>query len=204
MNSRGGIIQSWSTLKNCNKIPTTSNGGLAWKSSIVTLCQARKFPDVCSHIFSKGLYLLFDLQGPAPDRPSRLTTARPGQLCHVLLPLPSADPAFGSRLLAWLSVYMFPNSRRKSEYQTDLCSFEVAKGCYQVWRGVLCLWGLFVFPLVLLCRPLTSHSNLQSCPNRDGAASSELAPLPGLGCFVLNHFSVWFSDMEVSLFFWNK
>lgn len=140
MNSRSGIIQrSRSALKNCNKIPTASNGGLARKSSMVTLCQARKFPNVYSHIFSKGLYLLFDLQGPAPDTPSCLTTARPGQLCHVLLPLPSADPAFGSRLLALLSVYTFPNSRRKSEYQTDLRSFEVAKGCYQVWRGVLCL-----------------------------------------------------------------
>ena len=109
------------------------------KSYTVTLCQARKFPNVYSHIFSKGLYLLFDLEGPAAARPSRLTTARPGQLCHGPLPLPSADPAFSSRLLAQLSVYMFPNSRRKSEYQTDLSSFEVAKGCYQVWGGVLCL-----------------------------------------------------------------
>jgi len=60
---------------------------------------------------------------------------------------------------------------------------------------------LVCLSLVLLCRPLTSHLSLQSCPNPNGAASLELAPLPGLGCFVLNHFSVWFSDMEVALFF---
>lgn len=167
----------------------------------VTLCQARKFPNVYSHIFSKGPYLLFDLQGPGADRPSRLTTARPGQLCPGPLLLPSADPAFSSRLLAQLSVYMFPNSRRKSEYQTDLCSFEVAKGCYQVWRGGVVPLRLVCLSLVLLCRPLTNHSNLQSNPNPNGAASLELAPLPGLGCYVLNHFSVWFSDTEVSLFF---
>lgn len=63
---------------------------------------------------------------------------------------------------------------------------------------------LVCLSLVLLCRPLTSHSNLQSHPNPNGAASLELAPLPGLGCFVLNHLSVWFSDMEVSLIIWNK
>lgn len=176
----------------------------AMKSYIVTLCQARKFPNVSGPILSKGLYLVFDLQGPTPNRPSRLTTARPGQLCPGPLLLPSSDPAFSSRLLAQCSVYMFPNSRRKSEYQTDLRSFEVAKGCYQVWGGAVVPLRLVCLSLVLLCRPLTSHSNLQSRPKPNSAASLELAPLPGLGCFVLNHFSVRFSDVEVSLFFWNK
>ena len=52
----------------------------------------------------------------------------------------------------------------------------------------------------LLCRPVTSHSDLQSRPNPNGAASSDLAPWPGIGCSVWNHFSLRFSDTELLLF----
>lgn len=126
--------------------PDSSQRRSGTKPYTVTSCQARKFPKVYSNLFSKGLYLLFDLQGPAAGRASRLTTARPGQLCHGPLLLPSAHPAFSSRLLARLSVYMFPNSRRKSEYQTDLRSFDVAKGCYQVWGGCCAFEACLSFP----------------------------------------------------------
>lgn len=67
-----------------------------------------------------------------------------GQLCSN----PSHFPLRNLRVAqgCWPgSVYTSPNSRRKSEYQTDLRSFDVAEGCYRVW-GVLCLWGSFVFP----------------------------------------------------------
>lgn len=55
---------------------------------------------------------------------------------------------------------------------------------------------LVCLSLALMCRPVTSHSNLQSRPNPKAAASLELAPRLGLCCFflcVLNPFSMWFS-----------
>lgn len=65
---------------------------------------------------------------------------------------------------------------------------------------------LVCLSLALMCRPVTSHSNLQSRPNPKAAASLELAPRLGLYVFF---FCVCVGPllrvvfMQVSLFFWN-
>lgn len=51
-------------------------------------------------------------------------------------------------------------------------------------RGGVVPLRLVCLSLVLLGRPLTSHSDLQSRPNPSGAAPLELAASPGPGWFV--------------------
>lgn len=138
-----------------------------------------------------GLYLLFDLQEPAAESPSHLTTARPGQLGPAPLPLPSAAPAFSSKLLAQLSLFtcfQIQGGRGNIKQTWALLKWLEdairSRGCVVPLRFV-CL------SLLLVCRPLTipvskpsqsqrsfNHSNFQSHPNLSGAA---LTPLQGWG-----------------------
>lgn len=95
------ILRGRAASRDCSN-PLTTGVGL-WHRD---LHQARKLPDVYPQMFSKGPYLLFDLQRLAADRASRLTRARPAScaaipptsLCGTCVWLKAAGLALFTRL----------------------------------------------------------------------------------------------------------
>lgn len=194
-NSRSEVIQrSWTALRNCNETLTASKGALAQESNHVP---GHEVPKCIKPYIVQGLYVLFDVQEPAAQSPSLWpqpgqASSPPTSLCSSCPQLKAAGPA--------LPVYMFPNSRRKREYQTDLGSFEVAGGCYQV-QGVCCAFeACLSFPAPLTI-PVSILTPKELGPSKFPKPSQSPWSSPGS---VLKHSSVCFSDMEVSLFFWNQ